>query len=1607
MKMNAYSLRFVSKIAATFIAAWIALGSALSASAQTNYDYSNTTSGSIPDDSDCSDANVVLRTFNVTDSFTIDDLNVGVVIDHTWRGDLTVSLESPAGTRFAIVNQVGGGQDDLNVRLDDEAGTAIGSGTQDSGATYPDVTRRPSNALSTFDGEQANGTWTMRVCDSVAQDTGTFLQGHLEFTSTAGGGGGTAVTTYSEDFVGGTTYGNTPGSTQYANWESFRSNAPTSGIQSLTVSGSIDTTGRTCSVAATAQSLMDALRTGGAATASCDGNNWAVGTCGNSMEITVGSSSIVCQCNTTNYTVRPLITNANWGGVGTNTCGGSSQTLTVSYSTPSSADPLVVTSTADTNTIGTLRYAINHANANSSDDDITFDISGAGPHVITLASVLPAITDDGVSIDGTTQSGASCGDLWDGTPHSIQIEIDVNGGSFNAIEIQSDNVSIRGLAIHGVNWVVGNSVNSVLFQNSASSGSVTCSYMGLRADGTDAGATSAGFSGVFLNGADSITVGGNAASDGVVIANAENAAVRLESDSTDFTAEGNFIGTDPSGAVARPNALGITFASGTGTWNELRKNLISGNTGVGITTGSSATVTGASGDVVIAGNYIGTDRTGNAALPNTGNGISLESLTSGVTIGGTTAADRNLIGGGNRGITLDGSDSIEILGNYLGVGADGTSNLGSSSHAILLRDVDGVEVGDGTSSGRNVIGHSGSDGINIIGSSANVRIRRNYIGVGADGVTPAGTGRAGISVFGSPSTQIGGAAAGEGNIIANSGGDGIVAPYDFVTVAILGNSIYDNADLGIDLDGNTDLGNGVTANDSGDGDTGGNDLLNYPIINSVTADGSTSVDYDINLDVPTNTDGYRVEFFRNSAADSTGYGEGETYLGAAEVAHSGGDLNFTGSFTASVTVSPGDLISATATRLSSPTTYDITSEFAETEAAVNSPLVVTSVSDTNTIGTLRYAINHANANAGDDAITFDISGVGPHVITLGSALPDLTDDGISIDGTTQSGASCGDLWAGTPHTLLIELEAGGSFDVLRVDGDNISISGLSLTSGTDGIDVQDATTGTTVQCNYIGLNPDGTADGNSSNGVYQRGDNTTLGGTVAGEGNVISGNTGRGVYLFGNLDLSIQGNFIGTNPAGSAAIANGSDGIYAAGGTSSWGTIQNNLISGNGGRGLHANNNNTITPTGAEIGVIGNYFGVDRTGLSPIANTLSNIAVRGATVTDFVIGGTDAGDRNIFGGSGDYGVDLRWQSNVSVIGNYIGVGADGTTDVGNSSGGVYLADGSNLTIGDGTAAGGNVIANNGGPGITAINQFGTGSVPYLANSIYSNTGLGIDLNDNGATVNDSGDSDTGPNDLLNFPVINLVIADATTSVDYDFNLDAPSNTEGYRIEFFRNSAADSTGYGEGETFLGFIDTGNHAGGNLNFTGSFTAAENVSTGDIISTTATRKTGATSYDITSEFSLNYTAIAGLPDLQVVMSVDVYDPDTLNLYSLPENDVVTTLSVTNAGEGPVDAGSINLIIPVSNELTFYNGDFDDAGPETDAVIFNETSSGLSFNSATNLAFANGATKPADFASCTYSPALGYDPNVTFVCVNPSGSMQFGNPDPTFSVQFRSRIE
>ena len=138
-----------------------------------------------------------------------------------------------------------------------------------------------------------------------------------------------------------------------------------------------------------------------------------------------------------------------------------------------------------------------------------------------------------------------------------------------------------------------------------------------------------------------------------------------------------------------------------------------------------------------------------------------------------------------------------------------------------------------------------------------------------------------------------------------------------------------------------------------------------------------------------------------------------------------------------------------------------------------------------------------------DTIAFNISGAGPHSITLASALPDITDNGLLIDGTTQSGTECRDLWAGNAHLLRVNVRAATRFDGFRLAGANQIVRGLSLSGFENAIAPLSGSSGATVQCSYLGLLADGTSNGNSR-GVQADGASVRIGGLTAGQGNVIS-----------------------------------------------------------------------------------------------------------------------------------------------------------------------------------------------------------------------------------------------------------------------------------------------------------------------------------------------------------------------------------------------------------------------------------------------------------------------------------------------------------------------
>ncbi len=147
--------------------------------------------------------------------------------------------------------------------------------------------------------------------------------------------------------------------------------------------------------------------------------------------------------------------------------------------------------------------------------------------------------------------------------------------------------------------------------------------------------------------------------------------------------------------------------------------------------------------------------------------------------------------------------------------------------------------------------------------------------------------------------------------------------------------------------------------------------------------------------------------------------------------------------------------------------------------------------------------------------------------------------------------------------------------------------------------------------------------------------------------------------------------------------------------------------------------------------------------------------------------------------------------------------------------------------------------------------------------------------------------------------------------------------------------------------------------------------------------------------------------LPDLSAQKTAQVWDPAAQGLYAVPGNDIIYSIAVTNQGDGAADANSLFFVDTMPEEISFYNGDIDDTGPESDPVILiAQNGPGVSLTYPADVAFATGSVKPADFSQCTYAPAAGYDPAVNFICLNPKGSFAAGDPDPQIEIRFRAKI-
>jgi hypothetical protein len=471
-------------------------------------------------------------------------------------------------------------------------------------------------------------------------------------------------------------------------------------------------------------------------------------------------------------------------------------------------------------------------------------------------------------------------------------------------------------------------------------------------------------------------------------------------------------------------------------------------------------------------------------------------------------------------------------------------------------------------------------------------------------------------------------------------------------------------------------------------------------------------------------------------------------------------------------------------------------------------------------GSLRLAINQANANGIPDIINFNIPGAGVQTIYPQSQLPQLTDPaGVLIDGLTQPGASAG---ANPPSTAILLIEINGSqagaSHGLWITSPNNTIQGLVIDSfEQDGIRIEDTppppgTVNNVIYCNFTGTDPSGTQDwGNGTNQLSP----------------------------WAGIDIVVP-------PGHTGLVANN--------------LVLNNLSSGNYGEGVGISN----CPPGDNYGNIVqfNYLGTDITGMNDLGNDHTGVCISEGAHDNKI-------DGNLISGNGTEGICIiGWPEeeehnsrNNIILNNTIGLNVNHSSPLKNDREGISIGH----YYGDGPAGGddwwlgwahrnvigpNNTIASNGRSGVmiweNPINSTNADWNIITQNSIYDNGPgapgyLGIDLDDDMVTPNDLLDPDTGPNEELNFPVIgSAVYAAGNTTVSGSIDIDTgPAQAT---IEIFK-ADPDPTGYGEGKTYLGAATPDGL--GNWS-----TVVSGLSPGDYVTATTTDLN-----QNTSEFSSNY--------------------------------------------------------------------------------------------------------------------------------------------------------
>lgn len=730
---------------------------------------------------------------------------------------------------------------------------------------------------------------------------------------------------------------------------------------------------------------------------------------------------------------------------------------------------------------------------------------------------------------------------------------------------------------------------------------------------------------------------------------------------------GNYIGTNRNGLVdtvsfgnAGDGVLLLNRAQGIsiGGNSTALRNVISGNGSDGIDINGGNSLGSPTSLNQIIGNYIGTDRNGQARLGNSGRGILVRNQAD------ETDISKNLVSGNywdGIGFLNTGPIGSVVTGNLVGlnVNDDVLSNIGSG---ISISNSPNITVGDATEAGRNVISGNNVRGINITGSASTGNlIQGNFIGTNADGSADRGNLKDGISIGdrfmfadsgGAPANSniIGGLAVGAGNLISGNGGSGVyIAGSGADSNQILGNLIGTNAQ-GMGALANAEDGiriSGGDLNQIGGPLSGARNIISGNSGYGVLIEGTLP-------DVTTLTiaeeiiDGTRP--LRNSIsttidqldlADPLGQSGGNWGYNHQIPGRGGGQFAYVATGKLWVN-SPGDF------------TFALTVDAGGGFRIDGNDVVLDPVSN-------GYNTVFANTYLSAGEHTFEAIGF--------ERIPTVAFEVSVAAGANRAGPiSSNNGW--------------------RIIGDTSPLPEIELFDGPIDLTVYypagvGPASNNVIAGNWIGADISGDVPlGNLSGGVFiDRVASNTIGGTGTAR-NVISGNTGHGVVISGSDANSnvVRGNFIGTTQAGVAAqglieIGNAGSGVVLKDSAQA-NSVDGNTISGNLANGLWI----TGTATAANL-ITGNLIGTESNGNVALGNVHGVRIDQGAS--NNTIGGIVLSARNIISGNHADGVliaDPGTTGNL-VQGNLIGTKPDGNAQLANQGAGVLIQDAAMNQIG--------------------------------------------------------------------------------------------------------------------------------------------------------------------------------------------------------------------------------------------------------------------------------------------------------------------------------------